>query len=125
MGTPFFFYYTTKSSILLGNRLVIMTEDGIFNGALVKLQHCRTLLRPEMFSKVKSCLKHLSLPFPLPPQLPFRRPSQFLWLWSLVEPLHFSHGPKTQRLFRNNFCTFISAFEIEKRCICKSRWNTA
>jgi hypothetical protein len=35
METPFFFHYTTKSSILLENRLVVMTEDGIFTGILV------------------------------------------------------------------------------------------
>ena len=41
-------YYTNKSLILLENRLVIVTGDGIFNGALVKLQHCRTLPRPSL-----------------------------------------------------------------------------
>ena len=37
METPFFVYYTIKSSILLGNRLVIVTEDGIFTSALVEV----------------------------------------------------------------------------------------
>ena len=32
METPFLFYYTTKSSILLENRLVIVTEDGTLSG---------------------------------------------------------------------------------------------
>ena len=39
METPFFFHYTIKSSILLENRLAIVTEDGIFTSAFVKLQH--------------------------------------------------------------------------------------
>lgn len=77
METPFFFYYTTKRSILLKNQLVIVTEDGIFNGALVKLQHCRTLPIPAMFGNVKSCLKLLPLPFALPLQLSFRLPPHF------------------------------------------------
>lgn len=37
METPFFFYYTIKSSILLENRLVIVTEDDIFTSALVEV----------------------------------------------------------------------------------------
>ena len=41
----------------------------------LKLQHCRILLRPVMFSKVKSCLNLLSLPFPLFSCLSASRPS--------------------------------------------------
>lgn len=65
METPFFFYYTSKRSILLENQLVIVTEDGIFNGALVKLQHCRTLPIPAMFGN-NSCnfTKQLWLSYP-------------------------------------------------------------
>ena len=68
-------YYTTKSLILLENILVIVTEDGIFYGVFVKLQHCRTLPIPVMFSNVKSCLNLLSLPFPLFSCLSASRPS--------------------------------------------------
>ena len=68
-------YYTTKSLILLENRLVIVTEDGIFLWCFVKLQHCRTLPIPVMFNNVKSCLKLLSLPFSLFSCLSDSRPS--------------------------------------------------
>lgn len=46
-----------------------------FYGVFVKLQHYRTLLRSVMFSKVKSCLKLLSLPFSLFSCLSASRPS--------------------------------------------------
>ena len=32
LETPFFFYYTIKSSFLLENRLVIVTDDGTLVG---------------------------------------------------------------------------------------------
>lgn len=35
--------YIIKKAFLLGKRLVIVSDDGIFASALVKLQHCRIL----------------------------------------------------------------------------------
>ena len=67
--------YIIKKAFLLGKRLVIVSEDGIFLWCFVKLQHYRTLPRPVMFSNVKSCLKLLSLPFSLFSCLSASRPS--------------------------------------------------
>ncbi len=101
-------HYTTKSLILLENRLVSVTRDGIFNGALVKLQHCRTLPKPAMFGNIKSCLKLLSLPFPLHSQLPLRLPSQF----ELPVPRAFLHSflYVFAAMFCYNSCNLIKQF---------------
>lgn len=129
METPFFFYYTSKRSILLENQLVIVTEDGIFNGALVKLQHCRTLPIPAMFGNVKSCLKLLPLPFALPLQQSFRLPPHF----KLPVPRAFLHPflHIFETVFCNNSCNFtkqlwlsypslIALFEFAKAAANKS-----
>ena len=135
--------YIIKKAFLLGKRLVIVTEDGIFLWCFVKLQHYRTLPRPVMFSNVKSCLKLLSLPFSLFSCLSASRPSsnslyhRLFWIHffsslqpcSAITPASYEAAPKKYFLplavsfvYPFSFCTVSasSRFVVGKASICKT-----